>query len=78
MVFWLKKKTGLQAEDKLQFIHIEANYWGIIDSVEEARKLIVEATEFVIHFLNTEKMLRPYLLEYPYDPNNIRFGDYFR
>ena len=75
----LKDKLNVIADDEdwttgsqmIDFVYVGAHYNKIIKSIDEARKLIVDTTEFVAKFLNEEPLIRPYLCEYPFNSRNI-------
>jgi len=60
--------TGRQICDQIQMLALAFIYYKEIE-IEEARELLIGAFKVMVHAINSNEEIRPYLCEYPFDRN---------
>ncbi len=62
--------TGAQMMYEIEMLAMSFNYYKEVD-VEQARELVVYATETYLDAINSNEKIRPYLANYPFTAKNI-------
>ncbi|HEY2810466.1 MAG TPA: hypothetical protein VGJ00_03645 [Rhabdochlamydiaceae bacterium] len=62
---------GGRAMDQVKMLAISFNYFKQID-IEEGRELLVSAGKLFLDAINENEKVRPYLINYPFLPENIQ------
>jgi hypothetical protein len=73
----IKRETGLvpfgfggQMMDQIKVLTLVFLYRQPVD-IDKARELLVTASEILLHEINSDERVRPYLVCYPFEPKNI-------
>jgi hypothetical protein len=73
----IKNRTGLvpfgfggQMMDQIKVVTLVFLYHQPVD-VDKARELLISSSEILLHEINSDERIRPYLDCYPFDPKNI-------
>lgn len=67
--------TGGQAMDQIQMLALMFDYRQPID-MERGRELLIKSVEEFANEINTDPTIRPYLVQYPFKPENIEIRIY--
>ncbi len=68
--------TGGQMMDDIQMMMMGFNCYKVLD-IETARKLLVDAVQVYLSFINSNAEIRPYLHNYPFTAQNVEIVIYF-
>lgn len=61
---------GGGALDQIRMLAISFNYYQDVD-IAEGRKLLIQALDTFLSVINADERIRPYLANYPFEPENI-------
>jgi hypothetical protein len=80
----IKKETGLipfgsggQMMDQVKEVFLSFKYHHPVD-IDTARELLITASEILLHEINSDEMVRPYLDCYPFEPKNVKIEIYIQ
>ena len=59
------------SEPEIYFVYFLSEYPKWVDSVDEARELIVDVVSFVLSYLNENPEITPFLSEHPFSTKNM-------
>ena len=62
--------TGAQMMDEIKMLYFAFHYYHEIN-IENARKLITKAGDSILNKINGCEKIRPYLVNYPFKPENV-------
>lgn len=62
--------TGGGALNQIRMLAISFNYYQDVN-IAEGRKLLIQTVETFLSIINADERIRPYLIKYPFDPENI-------